>query len=54
MRLLRAFLLGMREFRGIITTGYYDKRGNALDEQDWYDCGRDLMHRITLRKFEVV
>jgi hypothetical protein len=43
----KAFLLGMREFRSMWTTSYDD-----LDVMETYDRGRDLAHRLTLRRFE--
>lgn len=43
----RAFLLGMAEFRSDCTTGFDD-----LDLLDAYDAGRDLAHRLTLRRFD--
>ena len=45
---LTAYLLGMREFRLSWTTGFDD-----LDMMDAYDRGRDMAHRLTLRRFEV-
>lgn len=49
MKKLNAFLLGMKEFRSMVTTSY-----NDLDLLDAYDHGRDLAHKLTLRKFEDV
>lgn len=53
-QMLRAFLLGVREFRwGIVqgapsfTTGFDD-----LDLQIAYDWGREWAHRITLRRWD--
>jgi len=50
---LKAFLLGMFEFRTSLTTGYYDADGEPI----WpltlaYDSGRELAHKITLRRYE--
>lgn len=47
MRHLSAFLRGMREFRSDFTASYDD---TAL--QDAYDWGRELAHRVTLRRFD--
>jgi hypothetical protein len=43
----RAFLLGMREFRLSWTTHFDD-----YDELVAYDQGRDLAHRLTLRRYD--
>ncbi len=45
-RKTRIFLLGMREFRNVITT-HFDE-----PEIETYDRGRELAHRLTLRWFE--
>jgi hypothetical protein len=42
---LKAFLLGMREFRSDFTT-------NCPGEEEAYDWGREIAHRLTLRRFE--
>jgi hypothetical protein len=44
--MLRAFILGILEFRHDVTT--------ALEWPEIlaYDRGRDLAHRVTLRRFE--
>lgn len=47
MRALRAFLLGVAEFRLSMTTHYDD---DALLE--CYDSGREWAHRLTLRHYE--
>jgi hypothetical protein len=44
--MLRAFGLGILEFRQSITTGFYDNRAVA------YDWGREWAHRLTLRHYE--
>ena len=41
---LSAFLLGMREYRVMVTT--------YTDEPDAYDLGREWAHRVTFRKHE--
>jgi hypothetical protein len=46
MKKLRAFILGMIEFRSDFTTHF----GGDLIET--YDAGRDLSHRLTLRFFD--
>lgn len=45
---LKAFFLGMTEFRTSWTTSYDD---DALMET--YDRGRELAHALTFRRFEV-
>ena len=41
---MKAFLLGMREFRQSVTTRC---------DNDWaYEWGREWAHRLTLRRFE--
>lgn len=47
MKTLFAFINGMLEFRSIYTThysNYYSMRA--------YDAGRDMAHRLTLRRYE--
>ena len=44
MKKLKAFLLGMREFRSDFTT-------NCL-EAEAYEWGREVAHRLTCRRFE--
>jgi len=44
MKILKAFLLGMREFRSDFTT--------SCDEDEAYDWGREIAHRLTLRRFD--
>ena len=44
---LKAFFLGMFEFRTSWTTSYDD-----YDLMETYDMGRELAHRLTFRKFE--
>ncbi|MET3139858.1 hypothetical protein AAKU61_004240 [Undibacterium sp. GrIS 1.2] len=46
MKQLFAFLNGMREFRSSFTTHYPE----TLEES--YGWGREIAHRLTLRKFE--
>jgi hypothetical protein len=43
---LRAFILGIREFRLGITTHFDD------DLIETYDRGRELAHRITFRRWD--
>lgn len=43
---IKAFILGMTEFRCDITTHFDD------DLIEVYDAGRELAHKITMRKFE--
>lgn len=45
--MFKAFMLGMVEFRKSFTTHHDD-----LALADAYDRGRDMAHRLTLRKFE--
>lgn len=47
MKTLRAFLLGVQEFRCSFTTLYSD---NGLMRA--YDLGREWAHRLTFRRFE--
>jgi hypothetical protein len=47
MRKLKAFCLGLLEFRSDWTTHFTD-----YDELVAYDHGRELAHRITFRRFE--
>lgn len=47
MRTIKAFLLGMREFRMSFTT-----RHNTDDLRAAYDWGREWAHRLTLRRFD--
>jgi uncharacterized protein YutE (UPF0331/DUF86 family) len=44
---IKAFLLGVWQFRNALTQHYFD-----LDLADSYDRGREFAHRITLRRFE--
>lgn len=46
MKKIKAFVIGMIEFRSDMTTSFHD---NLILT---YDKGRDLMHRITLRKYD--
>jgi hypothetical protein len=43
---LRVFLLGMREFKTTQTTHFGPEFINV------YDWGREIAHRLTLRRFE--
>jgi hypothetical protein len=45
--MIRAFFLGMAEFRLSFTTHFAD-----LDLMEAYDWGREWAHRLTLRRFE--
>ena len=45
MNTLRAFLFGLREFRSDFTT-HFPESAYA------YDCGRELAHFITFRRYE--
>ena len=47
-KLIRAFILGMLEFRLSFTI-----RTDSVEETEAYDFGRESMHRLTLRMFEV-
>lgn len=46
-KLIRAFVLGLIEFRHDITTGF-----KTMDEYEAYDKGRELAHKLTLRYYE--
>lgn len=43
----RAAILGVREYRTDLTTSFED-----YDLLDSYDCGRELAHIVTLRRFD--
>lgn len=43
---IRAYLLGMLEFRSDFTTSF---DGDLIET---YDAGRDMAHRLTLRRYE--
>jgi hypothetical protein len=45
--MIRAFLLGVREFRSSLTTSYDD-----YDLLLAYDRGRELAHRLTFRRWD--
>lgn len=47
MKIIKAYLLGMREFRLSMTTGYDNEH-----LREAYDKGRDMAHRLTLRYYE--
>lgn len=47
MKTLRAFILGMAEFRLSFTTHIADS-----NLQHAYDCGREWAHRLTFRNFD--
>lgn len=46
-KIVRAYLLGMREFRLTCTTSYTDGTQQAA-----YDWGREWAHRLTFRRYE--
>ncbi len=46
MSKIKAFILGMIEFRSDCTTNVGD------DDMDAYDSGRDFAHKITFRYFD--
>ena len=46
METVKAFLLGVWEFRSSWTTRVADAYSHA------YDAGRELAHRVTLRRYE--
>jgi hypothetical protein len=48
---VRAFFLGMREFRSDLTTSFAGVTGE-WDLWVAYDRGRDLAHRLTFRHFD--
>lgn len=47
IRRIRAFILGMLEFRSDFTTHFSEWGAMRA-----YDYGRELAHRFTLRRFE--
>ena len=44
---IRAFILGVLEFRHSVTTGF-----DSWPELYAYDTGRDLAHRLTFRVYD--
>ena len=44
---IKAFLLGLVEFRSAFTTHFNDYGATLA-----YDTGRELAHKLTLRRFE--
>ncbi len=48
MKTIKAFLLGMQEFRSTYTTHIAD-----WHLQTAYDKGREWAHRLTFRRYEV-
>ena len=49
--MIRAFILGVYEFRRDFTTSFVGLAGE-FDKYRAYDFGRDLAHRLTLRFYE--
>jgi hypothetical protein len=47
MKIIKAFLLGVWEFRSSYTTHFDD-----WELMNSYDSGREFAHRFTIRKFE--
>ena len=47
MKTIKAFLLGMQEFRSTYTTHIAD-----LGLANAYDLGREWAHRLTFRRYE--
>ena len=47
MNTLKAFYLGIVEFRSSWTTHFFD-----YSLQESYNLGRELAHRLTFRRFE--
>ena len=47
LRKIKAFVNGVAEFRCNVTTGYDD-----ADEFNAYEWGREIAHRITLRRYD--
>lgn len=47
MKKIKAFVLGMREFRESFTTSFEDE--NLLWYYDW---GREIAHRLTFRYYD--
>ena len=53
MKHIKAFLLGMYEFRTDWTTNYDHVETDEGDSlQEAYDSGRDLVHCLTFRHFD--
>ena len=53
MEQIKAFFMGVREFRSASTTGYYLENG-AVNEKllNAYDWGREWAHRLTFRRYD--
>lgn len=49
--MIRAFALGLLEFRRDVTTSFVGE-SNEHAKYEWYDLGRDLAHRLTLRTWD--
>jgi hypothetical protein len=47
MKVIKAFLLGVQEFRLSLTTHFDDD-----DLLEAYDSGREWAHRLTFRRYE--
>jgi hypothetical protein len=47
MKTIRAFVLGLYEFRRMFTTSFDTDR-----EYEAYDWGREIAHRVTLRRWD--
>lgn len=48
---IKAFLMGMREFRQSFTTSYAG-HPNEGELSDAYDNGRELAHKLTFRHWD--
>lgn len=49
VEMLKAFCLGVREFRSDWTTAYGPDEDNLMQS---YDRGRELAHRLTFRRWD--
>lgn len=47
MKCIKAFILGLMEFRQAFTTSYF-----CTNTQYIYDLGRDMAHKLTFRRYE--
>lgn len=52
MKRIRAFLIGISEFRDSWTWKDPADEDNYTELDDWYDRGREFAHRITFRHWD--
>jgi len=49
--MVRAFLLGIYEFRRDCTTSFVGQP-DEQSKYNWYDRGRELAHKVTRRRYD--